>query len=130
MDRLRVRHRQASGQAQADRARVRVRRLAKRQLAAAEHLRPGRELDVDLQADHRLEAARARRLARPGAPSDTGRSAVEADRLLERVGGVEQPVLAERRPGDLQADRQTAARCSPQGIEIAGMPASDIGTVQ
>ncbi len=45
------------------------------------------------------------------------------------MGGVQQPVLAEDRAGDLEAHGQPAA-ASPQGIEIAGIPASDIGTVQ
>src|SRR5919108_4652105 len=31
------------------------------------------------------------------------RARVEADRVLERVGGGQDPVLAERRPGDLEA---------------------------
>src|SRR5438552_7917413 len=31
---------------------------------------------------------------------------VESDSLLERVGGVEQPIFGERRPGDLEADRK------------------------
>ena len=71
--------------------------LAEAQLAAAEHLRPGLELDVDLQADDGLVAQRTRR-----AP-------VEADRLLERVRGVEDAVLAERRAGELEAGRQALA---------------------
>src|SRR5947209_13517856 len=36
--------------------------------------------------------------------SGTRRAPVEADRLLERVGGVEDPVLAECRARDLEAD--------------------------
>src|SRR5690349_17132050 len=36
--------------------------------------------------------------------SDTGGRSVEAERVLEGVGGVEQPVLAEHRSGQLQAD--------------------------
>src|SRR6202035_749997 len=35
--------------------------------------------------------------------SDTRRTSVEGDRLLERVRGVEQAVLAERGPDDLKA---------------------------
>ena len=49
-----VGHGQAAGQPQADRAGARVGRLAEGQLAAAEHLRGGRELHVDLEADDRL----------------------------------------------------------------------------
>ena len=61
VDRLGVGHRQRAGQAEADRAGARVRRLAERQLAAAEHLRPRAELDVDLQADDGLVVGHARR---------------------------------------------------------------------
>ena len=57
-----------------------------------------RELDVDLQADDRLELGSSA----PRAAS----AAVEAERLLERVGGLEQRVLAEGRAGELEADRQ------------------------
>jgi hypothetical protein len=51
---------QRAGQAQADLARARVGRLAEGQLAAAEHLRPRVELDVDLQADDGLVVGHAR----------------------------------------------------------------------
>jgi hypothetical protein len=40
---------------EADRAGVNIRLVAERQLAAAEHLRPGRELDVDLEPDDRFK---------------------------------------------------------------------------
>ena len=69
--------------------------------------------------------------AAPGSPA---RSRVEADRLLEREGGVEQLLLGEGGGGDLEADRQPRAAAlglgRPAGIEIAGMPASGIGTVK
>src|SRR6202030_2648962 len=42
-------------------------------------------------------------------PSDTRRPRVEGEAPLERVGGVEQPVLAECRAGDLQADGEPLA---------------------
>ena len=54
VDRLLVGDRQRSRLAEADRAGVRVRRRAELELAAAEHLRLGQQLDVDLEADHRL----------------------------------------------------------------------------
>src|SRR5262245_27455346 len=38
------------------------------------------------------------------------RRAVEAERLLQRVGGAQDAVLAERRAGDLEADRQPLAQ--------------------
>ena len=95
LDRLLVDHRQRAGQAEADRAAVRVRLLAEGQRARAEHLRPRVELDVDLQADDGLEVGH-----------DRARRSVEADGLLERVGRVEDPVLAERAADDLEADGQ------------------------
>jgi hypothetical protein len=57
--RLGVGHRQGARQPQADGARPGVGRLAERQLAPAEHLRPRAELHVDLQADDGLEVGHA-----------------------------------------------------------------------
>src|SRR5581483_3721898 len=57
LDRPPVRHGQRSRQRQADRAGLAVRRAAEAVLAAAEHLRPRLQLDVDLQPDDRLPAA-------------------------------------------------------------------------
>ena len=54
-DRLLVGDREDPGVGEADRAGVDVRLVAEGERAAAEHLRPRRELDVDLQPDHRLE---------------------------------------------------------------------------
>src|SRR4051812_20104473 len=45
-------------------------------------------------------------------------SRIEPDSLLERVGGVEQAVLRERRPGDLEADRQLFGK--PGGYRDGG----------
>ena len=57
-DRLLVGRGQGAGVGETDRAGVDVRVVAERELAAAEHLRAGRELHVDLEPDHRLEVAR------------------------------------------------------------------------
>src|SRR3954466_5481085 len=48
-------------------------------------------------------------ISRPmtGSSSGIGAAPVEPDRLFERVRGVEHAVLAERRAGELEADRQT-----------------------
>src|SRR5262245_31449960 len=46
------------------------------------------------------------------------RASVEADPLLERVGGVEQALLGEGRGGDLEADRQL--RAAAFGLGKAG----------
>ena len=56
LDRLAVRHRQHAGVREADRAGARVLVLAPDVLAAAEHLRPRLQLDVDLEADDRFPA--------------------------------------------------------------------------
>src|SRR3954453_9528632 len=47
-------------------------------------------------------------ISRPmtGSKSATAARSVEADRLLEHVGAVHHPVLAERRARELEADRQ------------------------
>src|SRR3954451_17634701 len=51
-------------------------------------------------------------ISRPmtGSSSGIGGGLVEADRLLERVRGVEDPVLADRRPVDLEADLQSVGQ--------------------
>ncbi len=41
--------------------------------------------------------------------SDTRGAPVERKRLLQRIRGVKQPVLAERRPGQLHPNRQSSA---------------------
>ena len=113
----RVRHRQAPRQAEADRAGVRVGGISERQLAAAEHLRAGLQLDVDLQADHGLELAH-RRACDPSKPSSRSSAwAASSSRFSLNAG----PAIC-RPTGN--------PSLSPQGIEIAGIPASDIGTVQ
>ncbi len=121
VDRLGVGHRQRARQPQAHLAGVRVGRLAEGQRAAAEHLRPRAELDVDLQADDGLVVGHA--LPAPG------RGVVEADRLLERVGGVEEAILAEGRARRAESPTGSPS-LRPHGIEIAGIPASGIGTVK
>ena len=131
LDRPLVGHRQRARMPEAHRARMDVGLVAERQPATAEHLRAGRELDVDLEPDHRLVpvALRVHRWS-----PDSGWAGVEADCLLERERRVEHRVLAERRPGDLEPDREPgpppSGSASPAGIETAGIPASGIGTVK
>ena len=83
------------GMGEADGARARVRLLAPAVLAAAEHLRPRLQLDVDLEPDDGLPAHRSR----SGTKS-------KLDRPLERVAGAEEEVLRELRAEELQPDRQ------------------------
>ena len=91
----------APGRPEADRAGVDVRRVAERQLAAAEHLRPRLQLDVDLEADHGLAScvSAPRRAASQSKPiACSSAYAASSSRLL-----------AERRAGELEADRQPLA---------------------
>ena len=88
--------RQRAGEAEADRAGLRVLAAAEAVRAAAEHLRPRLQLDVDLEPDDGL----------PVSSSQPLRDGVEAERALERVAGAEERVLRELRPDQLQADRQ------------------------
>ena len=104
-DGLAVQHRQHARVGEADRAGVAVGRVAEAQLAAAEHLRARQQLDVDLEADHRLPAGQVDR-----AHATPGGEGSKPIARLERVGHVEEAVLAEGRPGDLQADRQAVGR--------------------
>ena len=67
-DRLLVGHRQHARVGEADRAGVDVGLVAEGELAAAEHLRLGRELDVDLQPDHRLQLSHRRPPGRASKP--------------------------------------------------------------
>ena len=77
-------------------ARARGSRREVLELAAAEHLRPRLQVDVDLEADDRFPAHR----------QALGGTVVEVERLLERVTGAEEQVL-----------RRTAGRssCRPTG---------------
>ena len=122
---LRVQRRQRARVAEADGARARVRLLAERQRAAAEHLRARRELDVDLEADHRLHTLEER-VARHRHPAG-GRSRT---RSPARARTQRRASRSPRRRGPRSGSRPEPARTSPAGIEIAGMPASGIGTVQ
>ena len=116
------------GWREADGAGVNVGLVAEGERAAAEHLRPRLQLDVDLEADDRLVSLGQ---VMPRLPP----AGLEADRPLDRVGRVEE--AATRRTPGAQIWRPTGSSgpppsgwASPAGIEIAGMPASDIGTVQ
>src|SRR6185437_1150141 len=55
----------------------------------------------------------------PPPGSDTRRPLTERQRLLEREARIEEPVLAERGPGDLQAYRETLAARSAGAREPA-----------
>ena len=124
MDRSGVDDRQRTGQPEADRTGPRVRRLAEGQLAAAEHLRRGLQLDVDLEADHRLQLDAHWRTALPSKPSAcSSAKAASSSRLSLNAG----PTIW-RPTGSRVPPPRGSARAL--GIEIAGTPASDAGTVQ
>ena len=77
------------------------------------------QLDVDLEADDRLVDA---------ASAHPTRHSLEADRLLERVRRVEDAASLKAGPAIWKPTGRPSE--SPHGIEIAGMPASGIGTVK
>src|SRR5207237_8559899 len=109
--------RRCSRETDAGRASVRVGGVAERQLAPAEHLRPRPKLDVDLETDHRFVAH----------PLRAG--------LESKLIAFSSAYAASSSRGSLNAGpaswKPTGSRSlSPEGIEIAGMPASGIGTVQ
>src|SRR4029077_10062788 len=109
--------RQRSRKAKADRARARVRRLAERQPAAAEHLRVRLQLDVDLQADDRLVFAQVNALVESKPIACSSAWAASRIRFSLNAGP------ASWKPTGSPSD-------SPHGIEIAGRPASEVGTVK
>src|SRR3954451_6667683 len=118
---LGVGDRERAGVAEADRAGARVRLLAEREGAAAEHLRARLQLHVDLEADDRLVVAfRELVAAHRGTPSKpiSRSSAYAASKIRFSLNAGPASCTPTGRPSD-----------SPPGIEIAGMPASDIGTV-
>ena len=125
VDGLGVDHRQRAGQAEADRAGVRVRRVAEATARSAQNIFVRvDELDVDLQPDDGLVLDRAGHAA-----SAADAAAVEAERAAR--------ARARRRGSRFSLNAGPASwkpvgRPSerPLGIEIAGIPASDIGTVQ
>ena len=85
---------------------------------------------MDLEPDHRLPAG-------GGLTQQESPRGVEADRLLEREGGVEEPFSENAGPAIWKPTGRppggplpSPGFASPAGIETAGMPASDIGTVQ
>ena len=113
-DRLAVDHRQHARVGQADRAGVRVRRVAEAQLAQPQNIFVrGRELDVDLQPDDRLPGPRSQ--------SPPAVRAVEADaRASSACATRRSAVLAEGRPGELEPDGQPVGE--PAGDRQRGQP--------
>ncbi len=101
LDRLLVQHRQSTGQAQADRADIRIRRGTETIQAAAECLGCGEQLDMDFESDYGLIPGQnrgiecgsghigilARRHVRASTPYSAGSSAVNEEQhgFLGRV---------------------------------------------
>src|SRR3954462_4445224 len=115
---LGVGHRQRAREAEADRAGAGVGLLAEAERAAAEHLRAGLELDVDLQPDHGLVAR-----AHANAPDPSKPIACSSANAASRMRFSLNAGPAIWKPTGSPSE-------SPLGIEMPGMPASDIGTVQ
>ena len=93
--------------------------------AAAEHLRARRELHVDLEADHRLPRHGCVRDGSPRAPRSRvrhrGRSRSPRSSAWPRG---EQAVLGERRPDELEPDRQAVGRARTGSTGPAARPGS------
>ena len=85
-------------------------RLAEGQLAAAEHLRRGRQLDVDLEADDRLVALATALQAQTRAGPASKRDRRARARGRRRAG-----VLAERGPSELQPAPGSPVARGPHG---------------
>ena len=126
LDRRPVHHRQRAGQAQADRADLGVGFGAEGGRAGAEHLGPGAQLHVGLQADHRLVALhrlgeRDQRVGHvmvysPFASASSGWPQRLRERGLGRGGDPVEPVVGQRGRHHLQPDRQAV---------LVGQPARD-----
>ena len=125
VDRARVDHRQRAGQPEADRAGVGVRRRRRR---------TARSRRTSSSRSSAGRGSRARSPARRSRSSAAPRCRRSRVARSSAYAALEQPVLAERRARP--AGSRPAARAAsggvarPHGIEIAGIPASDIGTVQ
>src|SRR5215217_39037 len=126
-DGLLVDGRKRPGVGKAHRARVDVRLVAERERAAAEHLRPGLELDVDLQPDDGLVFVRERHQLAPGAASNPIAPSI-ANAASRRPDSVNAGEVICRPTGRSGPPPSGWAR--PAGIEIAGIPAIGMGTVQ
>src|SRR3954452_15934328 len=106
-DRFAIRHRQRAREPDAGRADVRIRCVAKAGGAAAEHLAPGEELDVHLQADHRLP-----RHQRTSSVAGSARSTV-----IARLS-----IAASSKAGAMIWPPMGSPPSRPTGMLIAGKP--------
>ena len=109
LDRRLVDDRQRAGQAQADRAGVRVRLGAELGRAAAEHLRRGAEFDVRLEADDRLVLGQHFLVGQCSCAQLRDRGEDGLDGRLEGRADAVAALVGQRRRHDLQADRQPLA---------------------
>ena len=109
LDRLAVRDGQRARVREADRARARVRLGEVLELAAAEHLRPRLQMDVDLEPDDGfpLSAHRARSFASCSARSMSPFTSTMPSAMLERAAHLDQPELPLAR---LERELHVAAR--------------------
>src|ERR1039458_6630363 len=115
LDGAHVEYRKRSGQSQADRTDVGVRRGAEGVRAAAEHLGVGLELGVDLESDHHLPTV-GQAHGRPSAISRTRAPAMSCASL---------------RPGPSSCTPiGSPASPVPKGTEIAGSPERLLGMVK
>src|SRR5262249_55101385 len=112
-----VRHGKGAGECEAYRAGLGVRRSAEPVRAAAEHLRPGLELDVDLQPDHRFPGGHRIR-------SGIGSNPISAS----SAAAILNSTFSEN-CGPISCNPAGSPSESPQGIESPGSPAMFDGIV-
>src|SRR5439155_8553233 len=110
LDRALVRHWQSPRMREADRARARVLRREVLELAAAEHLRPRLQVDVDLEPDDRLPAHASLGGTKSNSSARSRAWALRKSRFSENC-----------RPTSCSPTGRPSAR--PQGIESPGRPA-------
>src|SRR5438093_2711928 len=104
VDRFGIEHGKRAGVTKTDRTGAGIRLLAEGQLATTEHLRPGVELDVDLEAYDGLEALRHR--LSPGGPRN---------RSPARVRTRHRAACSRRRQGRRSGSRPAGWPLAPQG---------------
>src|SRR5262249_48365827 len=118
LDRPSVRHRQRARMAEADRARSRVLGVAVAERAAAEQLRPGLQVDVDLEPDDRFPVAH-----RSGAGTESNW------RARSGAWGVRNSVFSEN-CGPISWSPTGSPSERPHGIDGPGRPAMLAGIVR
>src|SRR6185312_17072761 len=111
------RHRQRPGEGEADRARVRVRRVEVGDLAPAEHLRSRLQVHVDLEPDYRF-------------PAHFSRSGTKSKPIARSSAWPARKSVFSENCGPISCSPAGNPSESPHGIESPGRPAMFDGIVR